>query len=249
MPDGLPPVRVFLDANTLRGVQTARTLLSTETSGLAMCHYSDYVLDEVRRNVPARIRGDKIERRLTEMTDEFHGRVSGYDHLIHEMPADPKDRPVLAAAIHCGADLLITDNHRDFWPERTQLTIRCLSTSDFLRALVARDPNHVLQGIDWVISAAGFPHPATRAGYLDLAMRSPELRDFARTLNQTLPDRERGQHPELSTTPAPLSPVAQLLAAVRPAGSRLDPRRHAQNTPPASRRHLRRHDIDNHHTR
>jgi predicted nucleic acid-binding protein len=40
--------------------------------------------------------------------------VEGYEALIPSMANDPKDRHVLAAAVRCGADVIVTFNLQHF---------------------------------------------------------------------------------------------------------------------------------------
>lgn len=40
--------------------------------------------------------------------------VTDYEHLIEAMRNDPKDRHVTAAAVKAGAQLVVTENIRDF---------------------------------------------------------------------------------------------------------------------------------------
>jgi predicted nucleic acid-binding protein len=53
--------------------------------------------------------------------------------MISDMANDPKDRPVLAAAIRGGAEVLVTENHRDFPPHAVRpYGIEVISQDAFL---------------------------------------------------------------------------------------------------------------------
>ena len=61
--------------------------------------------------------------------------VNGHETLIDvlELP-DPYDRHVLAAAIHCGADAIVTFNGRDFPPSvRERYNVEVLHPDDFIQ--------------------------------------------------------------------------------------------------------------------
>jgi hypothetical protein len=68
--------------------------------------------------------------------------VSGYEELITDLQlSDPNDRHVLAAAICCNADVIVTFNLKDF-PEEylTSYGIEPQHPDDFIVYLLDRDP-------------------------------------------------------------------------------------------------------------
>lgn len=78
--------------------------------------WSPAVLDELRRNLIRRGLDDKqIGHRLDQMNEAFpDAMVRGYEALTAQMTNHPKDRHVLAAAVRGGAEVLVTENLRDF---------------------------------------------------------------------------------------------------------------------------------------
>lgn len=117
----------FLDANVLRGMLTTDTLLTMADWDLFEVKWSTYVLDEVLRNGPSLLDIEKLDMRLRQMNIAFPKALADdYGHLVNRMPADPKDRPVLAAAVACGAHVLVTENLADFWPESLPRTPPCV---------------------------------------------------------------------------------------------------------------------------
>jgi PIN domain len=88
-------------------------------AGIFSAHWSAEVHEEWMRsllkNRPDLTR-EKLERTRYLMDKALpDALVEGYEHLIDsiELP-DPKDRHVLAAAIHCGASVIVTLNLGDF---------------------------------------------------------------------------------------------------------------------------------------
>jgi predicted nucleic acid-binding protein len=77
------------------------------------------VLAELDRNLARRGLDDKqIRHRIDQMNAAFpDALVTGFEALIGQMANDPKDRHVLAAAVRGGAEVLVTENLRDFPPE------------------------------------------------------------------------------------------------------------------------------------
>lgn len=115
---GNPP-SAFLDASVLYPALTRDLLMRLALRDLFHPHWSAQIHDEwtraVLRNRPDLPRA-KIERTRRLMDEEINdANVSGYEHRLEgiELP-DIDDRHVLAAAIHCGASILVTANLRDF---------------------------------------------------------------------------------------------------------------------------------------
>lgn len=59
--------------------------------------------------------------------------MTGYEAMISDMANDPKDRHVLAAAVRGGAEILVTENLRDFPPDTVRpYGIEVISQDAFL---------------------------------------------------------------------------------------------------------------------
>ena len=79
--------------------------------------WSEEILAEVQRTHIGRLGWPK------ELADSFgselranfpEAMVEGYEHLVDHLSNDPKDRHVLAAAIHAKAEVLLTFNLKNF---------------------------------------------------------------------------------------------------------------------------------------
>ena len=78
----------------------------------------------------------QIKYRLEQMENAFpEARVEGYTMLLDSMKNDPKDRHVLAAAIKCGANAIVTNNKKHFPRQYVvdELGLECISGDDFIR--------------------------------------------------------------------------------------------------------------------
>jgi hypothetical protein len=61
---------------------------------------------------------EKISHLLNQVHHHFpEAAVTGHEKLIALMTNEPKDRHVLAVAVQCGAQVIVTSNLRDFAPE------------------------------------------------------------------------------------------------------------------------------------
>lgn len=111
------PFRVVLDACVLYPMHLRDVLLQAAAEGLYQVYRSKEILDEATRNLIAnlQIEEPKAVRLLTMMSDAFpEAVVTDYEHLVDAMRNDPKDRHVVAAAVKAGAQVIVTENVRDF---------------------------------------------------------------------------------------------------------------------------------------
>jgi predicted nucleic acid-binding protein len=134
---------VLLDACVLIPMPLADTLLRmAEAPRLYLPRWSQLIMDEVTRNLidkwkmePAKARSREEEIRFPEAW------VEGFDPLLKVMTNDPKDRHVLAAAVRCHAELIVTYNQRDFPDAAVRpLEIDVQGPSTFLRGIYDLDP-------------------------------------------------------------------------------------------------------------
>ena len=107
-----------LDACVLWPASLRDTLLRlAETPLQYVPKWSDEIWREVARNLEARrnLSTEKISHLLSQVNEHFpDATVTDYEKLIGHMTNHPKDRHVLAVAIKCGAQILVTSNLRDF---------------------------------------------------------------------------------------------------------------------------------------
>ena len=141
---------VLLDTCVLLKSYLCDTLLSIAEEGVYRPLWSDHVLAELQRNlVKAGAKQEAVEHRLTQMTAYFpDARVTSYEDLISSMTNHPKDRHVLAAAVAGRADMLVTENLKDFPPASvTDFGITVAVQDDFLSGLLELYPNPVLDSL------------------------------------------------------------------------------------------------------
>ena len=138
------PIAV-LDACVLVPMPLADTLLRlSEPPALFAARWSDEILQEVTRTLEGRfgMPADKVRYREASMRAFFPGSlVRDYNQLTTTMRNHPKDRHVLAAALACKADYLVTFNLKDF-PASTvpKLGPAMVGPSTFLKQIWTLNP-------------------------------------------------------------------------------------------------------------
>lgn len=142
---------VIYDANVLVPAVLRDLLLRIARADLVRAHFSAEILDEMARalrRLDPKHPAEKLERLRQLMTRSTPDCVvADYDNFRHIIALpDPDDVHVVAAALRCRAQAIITYNVRDF--PRAQLepfSIDVLDPDDFIADLVDLAPVRIWQ--------------------------------------------------------------------------------------------------------
>lgn len=175
------------DACVLHPASLRDLLIRLDGSGLFQARWTDRILDECFRSiVKARPElAGKLDRTRALMEAAIPAaRVSGYEPLVSTLKLpDVDDRHVLAAAIRCSAQVIVTSNVRDFPADAlAPWDVEAQHPDTFLLHLLSLDPGAVVRSV--VAQAAGLKAPP---------MTVPELLSLleARGLVQTVGELRR----------------------------------------------------------
>lgn len=112
------PFVVVLDANVLFPFRARDVLLTFAQEGLFRARFTDEILDEWTRNLIKKKPHLEESVRAQEQVIRIQFDeclVTGHAPLIAGLSLpDLDDRHVLAAAIRCSAQVIVTENHKDF---------------------------------------------------------------------------------------------------------------------------------------
>lgn len=129
---------VVFDANVLYPAPLRDLLVRLATTDLFRARWTARIHDEWMRNVlknRSDIQHDQLERTRQLMDKHCHDcLVTDYEILIDSLQLpDEDDRHVLAAAVRCGADAIITKNLKDFpEAELSPYGIQAIHPDDFV---------------------------------------------------------------------------------------------------------------------
>ncbi len=144
------PATVFLDANVLYPAALRDLLMRLALQGVLRARWSERVHEEwmqaVLRDHPHLTRQQMERTRALMDRHAADSLVIGFEHRIaHLTLPDPNDRHVLAAAIHCQAEVILTRNLKDFpEPVLAEYGIQAQAPDPFLHALLVSNPAGVI---------------------------------------------------------------------------------------------------------
>jgi len=159
-----------LDACVLAPMPVADTLLRlAEEPAFYTPRWSGGILEELQRTLLDKFgyTATQVERRINAMRTAFpDATVEGYEDLISAMKNDPKDRHVLAAAVRCGANAIVSGNTKHFPTEAlAPYSLECMSADDFIKHQYHLDPDYFIGilvkqalNIGWTLPQLIFKH-------------------------------------------------------------------------------------------
>jgi predicted nucleic acid-binding protein len=143
----------FLDASVLYSAPLRDLLMHLAARDLFQARWSDRVQEEWIAAL-LRNRRDLTQEQLARtrrLMDENinDALVSGYEHIIDQLTLpDPNDRHVLAAAIHGGANIIVTVNLRDFPADMLATRgITALHPDTFICRILDNEPDEVVAAL------------------------------------------------------------------------------------------------------
>lgn len=149
----MTPLTAVYDACVLYPAPLRDLLVRLALAGLVRAHWSERIHDEWTRSVLANrpeLSFQSIERcrRLMDAHSP-DAVVTGYEGRVAalELP-DPDDRHVLAAALECGAAVIVTFNRRDFPPVKLgPLAVEAVHPDEFVMRLLDEDSRAVCEAV------------------------------------------------------------------------------------------------------
>ena len=163
----------LIDACVLHKAVVRDLFMRLSTANIFQPKWSAKILDEMKRSILSRdllnVTPEKPERTIRFMNREApEALVTGYEYLMPTvvLTNNEKDRHVLAAAIHCGADYVITDDKKLSNDSAfAEHSISTMHPDNFVLALLEEDESAVLAAIALQIKNLTSP-PATPAQHL-----------------------------------------------------------------------------------
>ncbi|WP_193172688.1 PIN domain-containing protein [Nisaea nitritireducens] len=169
---------VVLDANVLYPFRVRDILLRFSEAGLFRARWSPEILNEWTRNLlEQKPHLEKsIHSQLEAMKSAFpEALVEGHMELVNSLNLpDPDDRHVLAAAIQCDAQHIITENLKDFPGKMLNgFGIEAVSADQFLHSTMELYPEASISALRQM--RADYKQPAMNPAEFLMSLRTAGL--------------------------------------------------------------------------
>jgi hypothetical protein len=167
------PFIVVYDACVLHPAPLKDLLVRLGLSRLCQVKWTQRILDECFRSILKQrpdLSPEKLSRTREQLAKAIPDvQVDGYEEFIEGITGlpDPDDRHVVAAAIRCGAQVIVTFNLRDFpKPVLSRYGMEAQHPDDFVRDLIDLDEATVAHVVRLQAAALKDP-PRTTAQVLE----------------------------------------------------------------------------------
>lgn len=182
-----------LDACVLVPNRARDVLLEIATTGAFRPLWSTQILAELDR-VLRRLHGkrgfaaEETDAYLTRLIGQMRGAfpdalVDDWERLVPAIHLpDPDDRHVVAAALAGRADVIVTENLRDYPPSSLPAALTRQTLDDFLLDQLDLNPSHVVRAVRAVALRTGRTGPAMTAHDIAVYLRSHSAPEFGACL-------------------------------------------------------------------
>jgi predicted nucleic acid-binding protein len=177
---------VLYDANVLYSGLMRDLLMRLALANIFQAKWTNDIQEEWIRNLSAKrpdLPVENHQRVRLKMEEALpDALVTGHEYLIPTLTLpDPNDRHVLAAAIHCGANKLVTSNLKDFPSKVLKVYgIEAQHPDDFACGWLEREPDAVILAVSKQRKALLNPPKTVQQLLIDLEERN--LKRFAKAL-------------------------------------------------------------------
>ncbi len=147
------PITAVYDANVLYPAPLRDLFIRVAQTGMVRAKWTEAIHDEWIRNVlenKPHLSAERLARTRTLMNEAVRDcLVTGYEHRIEALTLpDADDRHVLAAAIHSGAQIIVTCNLKDFPADAlVPFDIQALHPDEFLMGLMELAPELICAAV------------------------------------------------------------------------------------------------------
>ncbi|MDR1078361.1 MAG: PIN domain-containing protein [Propionibacteriaceae bacterium] len=175
----MTPPRAVLDACVLVPIALCDVLMELADDRLFQPLWSKTILGEVERALTDKrgLSPDRAWYRVEQMRlAQPRAAVTGFEALISGLRNHPKDRHVLAVAVHADCPVIVTENLADFPAEALRPHgVTAMRADDFLLQLLAQDETAVWEAVERKRVSYRRP-PQTRRQFCDrLAATAPRF--------------------------------------------------------------------------